>query len=264
MRIRRAAAIHRQNGSVGLLKKGFTHLYNRLVRPWLPVRGPHPEFNGIAVGGALGPDSRAPHLFDSVVPWSTPAIHSMPDYEVELLAAIESQVDPGDKVVIVGGGNGISTVRAAQLAGPDGHVLTYEGNRRRVSAIQNTAALNDVADRVQVEHAIVGPPKEIVGNDYEADGATHIEPATIPPCNVLEMDCEGSEREIIRDLKITPQIIIVETHPAYDTPVTTISTELADLGYTVVNTAGAVPAEDIYILTAERMPVTDVGSDHSL
>jgi hypothetical protein len=37
-------------------------------------------------------------------------------------------------------------------------------------------------------------------------------PSELPPCNVLELDCEGAEVEILREMNIQPRVILVETH----------------------------------------------------
>ncbi|WP_246984053.1 FkbM family methyltransferase [Halorientalis marina] len=250
MSLSRAADVYRRDGAIALLKKAVPYAYNQYIRCILPRRGSHPEFNEVKVGGVYGPYSRVPRLFDRIVPWSTPDIDHMPDYEDALLDAVRAHVREGDDVVIIGGGNGVSTVVAAQRVGPPGTVTTYEGNGRKVTAIENTIALNEVGDRTEVQQAIVGPSIGVVGSDHEFDAATRLSSSEIPDCDVLEMDCEGSEKEILETLPIRPSRIIVETHPEYEAPQETIRQLLTEMGYRITNETPVVPEMDIHILSA--------------
>jgi hypothetical protein len=65
----------------------------------------------------------------------------------------------------------------------------------------------------------------------------------------LELDCEGAEKEILSEMKIRPDVIIVETHPNFNSGPKIIQEILAQKGYRIVNQLdrGNVP-----VLTAVR------------
>jgi len=92
------------------------------------------------------------------------------------------------------------------------------------------AQLNDVDDVVTVEEAIVGDPTTL----YQgmADDAEVIDPANLPACDVLEMDCEGSELGILEGMQIRPRVLIVELHPTmYDAPNAAPVELIEEMGY---------------------------------
>jgi len=122
----------------------------------------------------------------------------------------------GDVVQIIGGGYGLTTVHAARQVGKSGSVTVFEGGQI-ASHVRRTARLNDVDDVVTVEEAIIGDPTSL----YQgvADDVEVIDPADLPACDVLEMDCEGSELGILEGMQIRPRVLIVELHPTmYDAP----------------------------------------------
>lgn len=75
----------------------------------------------------------------------------------------------------------------------------------------------------------------IVGDDHHLEGdagaADVISPMELPPCDVLEMDCEGAETAILSELEIQPRTIIVEAH----WNINEIKSNLAELGYSIVS-----------------------------
>lgn len=54
-----------------------------------------------------------------------------PDYEEQYVGCIRTYIEAGESVVLVGGGEGVSTVAAANQVGPDGRIDVYEGGRCR-------------------------------------------------------------------------------------------------------------------------------------
>lgn len=205
--------------------------YNRLVRPHLPYK--LSTHNGVTARGAK--------LFDFT--------DRFPDYEAAIIDALRTRVKEGDDVVVVGGGFGVSSVVAANQTGPTGTVRTYEGGAEQVDLVTETLEMNDVADRVTVEHAIVGDAVSL----YTPPGdAAVVDGPDLPACDVLEMDCEGAELEILRSLSIRPRVIVVETHAVFDAPEADVRSELDRLGYDVVDRGEEVPEKGVYVLTAVR------------
>ena len=137
-----------------------------------------------------------------------------------------------DEVVIIGGGFGVTTVHPARQVGGGGLVTVFEGGQI-ASHVRRVAQLNDVDDVVTVEEAIVGDPTNL----YQgmADDAEVIDPADLPACDVLEMDCEGSELGILEGMQIRPRVLIVELHPTmYDAQNVAPVELIEEMGYEMV------------------------------
>lgn len=207
-------------------------LYDRLLRSVLPRK--IAVFNGVAV--------RQPRLLDRT--------DVRPDYEGALVDAIIDHVRDGDNVVVVGGGWGVTTVVAARQVGDGGRVTVYEGAGEQVGHVEETLRLNKVADRVRVEHAVVGHEVRLYG---DRKGAGRIDPAELPECDVLVLDCEGAELDVLGALAGRPRVIMVETHPMYDAPAPAVWERLADAGYEVVEERlESTPYGDLPVLTGVR------------
>lgn len=216
--LRKAISSYNRNGAAYLLKLGPRYVYDQLVAPRLPRR--YGEFNSVTTNTS--------RLFDGVLPWRR---RYRPEYESGLATAIAATVEPGDTVVIVGGGIGVTAVKAAQAAGADGTVVVFEGAAKKVDAVRETVRLNDVSDVVDVRHAVVGEAFTLWG---DPNGADDLSPSDLPDCDVLELDCEGTEVEILRNLDISPRAILVESHGMHDASTETVKQILSDLSYDVV------------------------------
>ena len=66
-------------------------------------------------------------------------------------------------------------------------------------------------------------------------------PCRLPDCEVLQLDCEGSELEILRDLTIEPGAVLVETHGVFGAPMNIVASLLDKAGYLVSDLAPAEP-----------------------
>ena len=214
----RAIRFARREGVAALASTAIRLVYDRGVRPRLPRRTV--TYNGVAV-----PAARA---LDGVVPWHEPG--DRPDHEAALVRGIRGHVREGDRVVVVGGGTGASSVVAARWAGSTGAVTTFEGAAEQATLAAETVRRNGVADRVRVEHAVVGDARSLRG---PAGDAAVIDPGTLPDCDVLVLDCEGAEIDVLRNLAVSPRAIVVETHGLYDAPPDLVADLLAEAGYTV-------------------------------
>lgn len=135
------------------------------------------------------------------------------EWEEMLMAAIRNQSLNGCKVVEVAGGLGICTAEIAKRVGPDGNVISYEVDDERIEIMIETLALNKVSDTVEVRHEYV----EELNED----------------CDVLILDCEGSETDILTSDYGNPKTIIVETHPVFDVPTKEIRDLLERDGYKI-------------------------------
>ena len=206
-------------------------VYNRFVRSHLPYK--LSTHNGVTARGAK--------LFDLT--------DRFPEYEADIVAALRTHVRDGDDVVVVGGGFGVSSVVAARRAGDAGSVTTYEAGADQYDLVAETLEINDVEDSVDVEHAIVG---SAVSTYTPPEDAAVVDAADLPTCDVLEMDCEGAELGILRELRIRPRVVVVEAHANFDAPEADVRAELDRLGYDVVDRGVEDAAKGIVILTAVR------------
>lgn len=216
----KALRVLREDGASELIKKGVPYVFNNSIGPLLLSR-PTVSYNGVDVNTA--------QYFDSVTPWRQ---ENRPYYESGLISGIEEYVQEGDNVVIVGGGWGVTAVKAAQNVGSSGKVTVYEGSQREVNRVQETTKINNVSDRVDVIHGIVGQKISLRG-EGEGEKATHISPNQLPECDVLELDCEGAEIGILENLTIQPRVIMVESHGMYDASSSRVEELLNDLSYSV-------------------------------
>lgn len=193
-------------------------VYSATIRDYLPRKLAY--LNGYVV--------RSPRLFDE-----TDVRENVQSFEIESHRRFTHQ---GDTVVVVGGGNGVSTIAAAEEVGDDGSVIVYEAASDLVPALRESMSLNDVDHRVEVVEAIVG---EIGGNIWgKSDKSTVISATNLPKMDVLELDCEGAEMSILRDLPYRPRVLTVEAHPSFGVPADDVESWLISEGYEIRRDSG--------------------------
>lgn len=224
-------------------------LYRRLVRRFLPEAGPV-AYSGIPV-------ALTKKIGDDFVPRSLLPFmhHDIADYEATLIAALREALRPGDQVVVVGGGIGVTAAVAKRLVGPGGKVSCFEGSARQIELMQATFARNGLAGAIEVRNAIIGQNIGVYGGGRPE--VTILPPTELPACDVLELDCEGAEIPILEQMLIRPATIIVETHGLHGASTAKVRLLLEELGYQVEDRGWAEPsrvadcvAGDIRILLA--------------
>lgn len=140
-------------------------------------------------------------------------------FEGGLASVHRDQTRPGDQVAAVGGGFGITTVAAAEAGA---RVTVYEASADRLAALRETLRLNDVGpEQVTLRHSVVGELADAEAEEkgLHPDAAPTVAPADLLPCDVLELDCEGAERAVLRGLgddatdTALPRVVAVEVHP---------------------------------------------------
>jgi hypothetical protein len=204
----------------------YEYAYANGLRKIFPATR-HAEWNDVRVPPAVADKRR---IIDNIVPPGKRV-----DYAHSEGGEVESHkeyTNAGDTVVIIGGGRGVSAVHAARQAGSDGSVIAYEGAEKYAKIIQETAELNNVSERIKINHALVGPTIDIAGNEGDADA---VSPQDLPDCDVLEMDCEGAEQNILTSMQIRPRVIIIEMHPSKYPEVTSIFDDLKQMDYDIVS-----------------------------
>jgi len=155
---------------------------------------------------------------DRYLPYYEPAvpINSDPDYEADEIDAIRRYVEPGDHVVVVGGGLGVTTTVAARATGEGGRVTVFEPSSTALKICRRTVAHNGIAGRVHIEQASIGAPQNSCFTYSPQEDLRRVAYSDMPDANVYEMDCEGEELPIIRNMTIRPRVMLVETHGNHD------------------------------------------------
>lgn len=223
-----------------LAARGVRLLYRNYSKflPWITR-----QYNGVTVPshkptGALIPGVETDHR---------------PDYEEGLVRSLEDNVRKGDSVVICGGGLGVSTVKASKLTNYSSEIRVYEGSESQIKLLKNTLELNEVGKKVTIRHAVVGDKKKVWGS---AENADEIHPSALPACDLLELDIEGSELDLLKNLTIQPDRIIVETHGYLGAGTKEVKSVLEQKGYKIKNVDMADSSEharqkDIKVITAK-------------
>jgi len=146
----RVRNIVQAQGVSGLARRSIAYAYRRGVRQCIPF-GKAIHYAGIPIcydrkwGDHLVPITWVPDEARGA---------DQPDYEATLVAGLNETVRPGDSVVIVGAGLGVTAVVAALRAGPSGTIQCFEASNRYVKFAQQTAARNKVAN-INTHHAVV-------------------------------------------------------------------------------------------------------------
>lgn len=169
-------------------------------------------------------------LFDSLLPARFEEIRDRPNYENALIRGLKICARPGDHITIIGGGNGVTAVIASKLVGSGGSVLVFEASATQFNICRSVIEINQTPNNVQLQNATVGKAVAVYHNEGEYSQklpAEHLE-----ECDILELDCEGSEIEILSKMKIRPREIIVETHGVHGAPTSSVMNILQEMGYT--------------------------------
>jgi hypothetical protein len=249
MLMSRIVAAYKEGGVFELSWRGFSWFYKHMVRPSLPVSSPI-RYAGITVGFRKIGDGFFLKLCDP------PLLDDILGYEFGLVSALKATVKKGDVVVVVGGGRGVTAITAAQMAAETGRVICFEGDLVGANAVMKAASMNGVAARLTVNHAIVGQNIQVWGT---STSRIIVLPSELPLCDVLELDCEGAELAILREMRILPRVIAVETHGFLGSSTSAVHEAMEALGYQVADYGWAEPrlqkecsAGDIRVLVGTR------------
>ena len=125
--------VYQYEGFLQSIRRTFGFVYEKYIRPKLPSREPkYAKLNGVLASRA---DAKILDNYIGII-----------NYEGPLIRGMNESIQKGDRVVIVGGGRGVSAVVAAKLAGPEGHVTVYEGAKSMLSHIEDTLAINNISN----------------------------------------------------------------------------------------------------------------------
>lgn len=209
-------SILRNDGVFELIFRGYyAYLFPRL---------PGKSGNKQMLNGVLVRDTNA-KLFDKLI-----GRRYYEEHEVDLL---QKHARPGDTIIDVGAGLGVTTVHASKIAGDGGKVYAYEASERSVDKIHMAITDNPTNAEIEVIHGAVGEAKKVRYD--EGTDAPIVDPSELPDCDVLMLDCEGAELPILREMSILPRVVIVETHAHLKSPASKVIEELENRGYRVVD-----------------------------
>lgn len=212
-----------------LLYRAIRRVYNCFLRPHLPRKLGY--YNGVIV--------RWPRLFD--------ATDVVPDHEDAACQALREVVEPGDTVLIIGGGLGVTAIKAARATGPEGRVVVYEASPDVANLLFETLDMNSNPGNISIVRSAVGPVK----NPYGAAEISSVPPLGLPEADVVEIDAEGAEREIVPAIREATgaRAVIVETHGCWGAPTTEVRASL-ETDYAVQDAGAEDPDRDIRTLVA--------------
>jgi len=169
-------------------------VYDRTLRPILPRKW------GLSQGDIT---VRRPRLLD--------VTDQYPRDESAESDQLRGLVKPGDHVLIIGGGWGVTTVVASRAAGRDGRVTVYEAVPEMADRVRETVAHNYSPAPVTVHEAAVGSVTDASREQYGA-ARDIVGVDELPEADVWQLDCEGAEAEILGAASL-PDRLIVEVHP---------------------------------------------------
>ena len=111
------------------------------------------------------------------------------------------------EVVQIGGGSGITSVIHAKNGSIDVHLTIIEPSQSQIKKIKQTLKLNNI-NNFRVIEKYLGDNRAWNSNLT----AEQLPIGQLPLCDILEIDCEGSEKLILENLRIKPNYIILEIH----------------------------------------------------
>ncbi len=223
------------DGWAGLFSRGTAFAYRSTLRRLMPYVG-HLNYSEVLI-------ARKRRLFDRSLPFIYSLTCDIGDYEGTLIEQLRRHVRLGDRVVVVGGGYGVTVVHAARLAGPKGTVTCFEGAAAYANNVREAARINQVGARVTVHHAIVA---EAISVYESAHSNTTVAPEELPDCDVLELDCEGAELQVVRKMAIRPRVMLIETHGVHGASTADVRLAMEGLGYSVRDAGVAEPRQADY------------------
>jgi len=216
------------------IRRAIGRFYMATLRRLMPVQS-HVRYNGVIVEDRRFLDDKLPRY------WKPSRCRDMPDYEDALVEGLSQVLRAGDKVVVVGGGLGVTVAVAARIVGDQGSVVCFEGAPDFARSTWKTAARNDLSRRVDVKCAIVGADVGVYQTENSASSEI-FPPESLPDCDVLELDCEGAEILVIENMRVKPRAILVETHGMLGAPSAAVQAALEGRGYDVTTIGIAEPS----------------------
>jgi hypothetical protein len=134
--------------------------------------------------------------------------------ELGILLSHDDIYKEEDIILAVGVGSGISLIHNCKKDRGPGSFIGIDGSKDQIEIAKDNARLNeaDFSKFILIE-GFVGKPTNVYGSENQK--STNTVDINKLDFDVLELDCEGSEIEILEELTARPRHIIVEMHPVY-------------------------------------------------
>lgn len=134
--------------------------------------------------------------------------------ELGILLSHDDIYRQSDIILAVGVGSGLSLIHNCMKPRVNDAFIGIEGSRNQIDLTIGNSKLNNIDfSKFKLIEGYVGNQNNVYGHHNQKTSnmidINHFE------FDVLELDCEGSEIEILRDLTVRPRHIIVEMHPMY-------------------------------------------------
>lgn len=131
--------------------------------------------------------------------------------EMGIIKSYENLNLPYAKVLVIGAGDGVSIIYNSINNPNNFHLTIIEESSEQLKLVQNNLRLNNLNVEHDYVHGFAGDRYLVYGNEvYNSNNLIDINDYDF---DLLELDCEGSELQIISSLKSKPKFIIVEVHP---------------------------------------------------
>lgn len=120
-------------------------------------------------------------------------------------------INPNYSVLAVGLGSGSTMLTALKILDSDGHYTVVEASGKTIESIKPILIVNGIENKQNwnIIHAYAGINTSGI---YGISSEECID-INVFDFSVLELDCEGAEFEILKNLTKKPKYIIVELHP---------------------------------------------------
>jgi len=228
--LKKARKIYSESGLFSLIILTFQFILNQKVAPHTPRV--FQRCNNVTI--------RHHHIGEILSSQYDTGGFIRPYYEEGLRKGAQKAIEPGDDVIILGGGAGVVTIYASRFAGPNGSVRVFEASKEMVSVLYGTIRRNRISAPVEVDHTIVGDIEEVWG---DLGSPKKIRTNELPSADVYIIDIEGAELGVLEDL---PQCraVVVESHGVLGAPTNKVIETLLQLEFKIKTVQVAEPSRE--------------------
>lgn len=154
--------------------------------------------------------------------------------ELGILLAHDDIYEENDIIAAVGLGSGISLIHNCAKPRSKKSFIGIDGSLEQIEIAKANAKLNGIDfSKFEIIEGYVGNPTNLYGEDNQK--SSKVIDLNKMKFDVLELDCEGSEIEILQNLSVRPKHIIVEMHPMFrDIKVCKFLEDMKNRGYNLV------------------------------
>ena len=134
--------------------------------------------------------------------------------ELGILISHDLVTNDEDIICAVGVGNGISLIHNCLKDKPEKSFIGIEASSKQIKNTIKNAKLNNICEnKYYLINGFGGTNSSYIYGDKKQISDDFIDINQLK-FDVLELDCEGAELHILKNLTLKPKHIIVETHPS--------------------------------------------------